>query len=104
MLDEERNTGAVKWHVYRDYAKDVGSWGFVIGILGMHVMAQVCQVGNSLFLGFWAGDELGLRMGEYMAIYAGFGGAIAIFVVSLDVQYDRQKRLRLSLLPSSGPL
>jgi hypothetical protein len=65
----------------------------------LQVGSQAAQVGNTLMLGFWSGDEIaGFSMGEYMAVYAGtsihgwedllsppaFGVAIAILVVRED--------------------
>lgn len=72
MLDEEREIGAVSWAVYRKYGKATGSWSKLImtGLLLCGV--QAASVGNSLFLGFWSGDEIpGFKQGDYMAIYAG---------------------------------
>jgi hypothetical protein len=55
LLDEERNTGSVSWHVYKEYARSFGSWWFLFFIIFTQVMAQASQVGNTLFLGFGLG-------------------------------------------------
>ncbi|ORY22828.1 ABC transporter type 1, transmembrane domain-containing protein [Naematelia encephala] len=80
LLDEERETGAVSWRVYGEYAKATGSlWKLVMcGVL--LCLVQVATVGNSLFLGYWSGSEIsGFTQGEYMAVYACLGVASAIF-------------------------
>ncbi len=72
ILEEEREVGAVSWHVYYSYAKSMGSmwWAVVFG--SFLVFTQAAQVFNSLFLGFWTGKEIkGWSNGDYMAMYAG---------------------------------
>ncbi|KAF5360296.1 hypothetical protein D9758_009166 [Tetrapyrgos nigripes] len=80
MQEEERNTGAVSWSTYKKYLQYAGgvTWGpFIIFIL---TLAQVSQVGNTLFLGFWTGMTIpGFRQGQYMAVYAGLGVSQAFF-------------------------
>lgn len=87
-LDEDRNVGSVAWASYGKYVKAIGSWHLVAIVLFTQVMTQVCSIGTTLFLGFWSGEKLNLRMGEYMAIYAGLGGGTAFFVVS-DAPYRK---------------
>ncbi|THU93933.1 multidrug resistance-associated ABC transporter [Dendrothele bispora CBS 962.96] len=80
MQQEERNTGAVSWTTYKKYLQFAGSvtWGpFILTLL---ICAQVSQVGNTLFLGFWTGNTIpGFHQGQYMAVYAGLGVSQAVF-------------------------
>ena len=72
ILDEEREVGAVSWHVYYSYAKSMGSMWWAVAFGTFLGLSQVAQVFNSLFLGFWTGAELsGWSNGAYMAVYAG---------------------------------
>lgn len=71
ILEEEREVGAVSWHVYYRYAKSMGSmwWAVIFGTF--LALTQAAQVFNSLFLGFWTGREIsGFGNGDYMAVYA----------------------------------
>lgn len=70
-LAEERETGAVTWAVYRDYICATGSWFWAIVSGILLCLIQITNVANSLFLGFWSGNELGLGQNIYMAVYAG---------------------------------
>jgi hypothetical protein len=46
-------------------------WLFFACLIG----TQVASVGNTLFLGYWSGNEInGFSEGQYMAIYAGMSG------------------------------
>ncbi len=79
MQDEERNTGSVSWKVYTEYAKAMGANGWLFLAGALLVLSQCCQVGNTLFLGFWSGNSIkGFQEGDYMAIYASFGVAQAL--------------------------
>lgn len=81
MQDEERNTGSVDWKVYTEYAKAMGAGGWLFLAGTLLVLSQCCQVGNTLFLGFWSGNSIsGFRQGDYMAVYASFGVAQALLV------------------------
>lgn len=80
ILDEEREIGAVSWHVYLSYARSMGGirWGVAFSIC--LILTQVASVFNSLFLGFWTGSTIpGFSTGEYMAVYASLGVALALF-------------------------
>lgn len=71
LLDEEREIGAVSWRVYSKYGAAMGSWSWVGLCAAFLCFTQAANVGNSLFLGFWTGSEIGgFRQGDYMAIYA----------------------------------
>ncbi|KAH6909905.1 ATP-dependent bile acid permease [Coprinopsis sp. MPI-PUGE-AT-0042] len=84
MQQEEREQGSVNWKVYSTYMKAAGGlyWGpFLLMLLTLN---QAASVGNTLFLGFWtAGSVPGFKQGHYMAVYAGLGGAQAIFTFVL---------------------
>ncbi|KAL8287248.1 hypothetical protein RQP46_003700 [Phenoliferia psychrophenolica] len=80
MQDEERETGSISWSVYTHYFRSMGTvwWGPIL--FALYGMAQICTVGNSIFLGFWSAQSItGFSEGEYMAIYAAFGVASGLF-------------------------
>ncbi|KAL8287275.1 hypothetical protein RQP46_003727 [Phenoliferia psychrophenolica] len=80
MQDEERETGSISWSVYTHYFRSMGTiwWGPIL--FALYGMAQICTVGNSIFLGFWSAQSItGFSQGDYMAIYAGFGVASGLF-------------------------
>lgn len=75
MLDEERETGEVKWAVYAKYIRAMGSWWWAVIIAACLILEQGATVGNSLLLGFWSGSSIdGFAQGQYMAAYAGESG------------------------------
>lgn len=81
--DEERETGAVSWKAYGGYIRAMGNPCWAIIILASLILGQVANVGNSLMLGFWSGQSIaGWGPGQYMSVYAGFGIAMAISIVS----------------------
>lgn len=72
MLDEERETGEVKWAVYTKYIRAMGSGWWAVIIAASLLLEQGATVGNSLLLGFWSGGSIeGFAQGQYMAAYAG---------------------------------
>lgn len=72
ILDEERLTGAVSWKTCMSYLRAVDSWWMVGFYAAVQIGSQAAQVGNTLMLGYWSGEEIaGFSMGEYMAVYAG---------------------------------
>ena len=72
ILEEEREVGAVSWHVYYSYAKSMGTMWWATAFGAFLGLSQIAQVFNQLFLGFWTGAQLsGWSNGAYMAVYAG---------------------------------
>ena len=80
LLDEEREIGAVSLRVYLKYGKAMGGWRWV-GLCAVFLcVTQGANVANSLFLGFWSGNSIAsFKQGDYMAVYACLGLAVAIF-------------------------
>ncbi|KAF5370913.1 hypothetical protein D9615_009789 [Tricholomella constricta] len=88
MQTEERNTGAVSWDVYKKYLRFAGGIFWAPIILVLLVVNEGSQVGNNLFLGFWTGNTIsGFTQGKYMAVYAGFGAAQAVFSFLLSLAF-----------------
>ncbi|KAL0958947.1 hypothetical protein HGRIS_014261 [Hohenbuehelia grisea] len=84
MQVEERYTGAVSWSIYVQYFRYGGGIFWAPLILGLLILSQVSIVGTSVFLGFWTSSSIpGFRQGDYMAVYAGFGAAHALFSMLL---------------------
>ena len=72
VIDEERFTGSVSGKVYKRYILSVQSWGHVLMAGSFLLATQACNVGTSLFLGYWSEDKWSnLSQGQYMAIYGG---------------------------------
>ncbi|KAF8960708.1 ATP-dependent bile acid permease [Flammula alnicola] len=79
MQEEERNTGAVTWDIYKKYLDNAGGliWAPIIGALLLIVEGN--NVVTTLFLGFWTGNTLHqFKQGDYMAVYAALGAALAV--------------------------
>ncbi|KAG6916304.1 hypothetical protein DXG01_007461 [Tephrocybe rancida] len=100
MQEEERNTGAVTWDVYKKYMLFAGGvfWAPIIILLlvinessqepGIH-FDHVDVVGNNLFLGFWTGETIkGFTQVKYMAVYAGLGAAQTLFSFLLSLAFS----------------
>lgn len=80
LMDEERNTGAVTWSVYKDFFQAMGSYWYPVITVVLLGLTQCASVGNTLFLGFWSASEIpGFGQGDYMGIYAALGFALALF-------------------------
>jgi len=53
MTVEERNTGSVKFSIYKFYVRAAGGLGCVFAVLFFLVLTQVAKIGNDLWLVFW---------------------------------------------------
>jgi len=83
IMDEERNTGSVTWAIYLAYARVMSrEWWMTISIIAL-ILGQASSVLNILFLGYWSGQTIsGFRQGDYMALYATFGGFNALCILA----------------------
>lgn len=71
LMDEERETGDISWHIYGTYLRAMGAWWWALVILALLLLDQGATVGNSLFLGYWSSSAIkGFTEADYMAIYA----------------------------------
>lgn len=69
---EERNTGAVSSKTYMQYAKAVNSPTMMIMVAAALILAQICAVSNTVFLGMWSSESIeGFATWQYMAVYGG---------------------------------
>ncbi|KAK0204702.1 P-loop containing nucleoside triphosphate hydrolase protein [Desarmillaria ectypa] len=83
MQAEERNTGAIRWSVYKQYS-DAGRGHVVLPILFFSlVFVQGATVMASYWLVYWQEEKWDRSQGFYMGIYAmlGVAQAIAFFVM-----------------------
>jgi len=78
---EERETGAVKWEVYRKYLVSMGSVSLVIMLTSL-ILSNVTQVGTNYWLSLWSSDSLDRSTEFYVQVYAGVN-AIAIVMIFL---------------------
>lgn len=70
--DEGRETGAVSWSMYRDYAKSMASPVGLFFFFLLLLFTMACNVGTTLLLGFWSGETIpGFQKGHYIAVYGG---------------------------------
>jgi ATP-binding cassette subfamily C (CFTR/MRP) protein 1 len=85
MEVEERETGSVKFKVYKDYARYAGGYHYTFFIFLLYTLSQIALIGNSFWLAVW-GDQTAVKpgmkpphkIGYYMGIYFAFGAAAAI--------------------------
>lgn len=79
-LDEEINIGAVSGKTFIAYFKALYKGRpFVLSIVGA-VLGECGVIALSFVLGFWATSSIpDFSRGDYMALYAGLGVAVAIF-------------------------
>ncbi|KXN89182.1 Multidrug resistance-associated protein 1 [Leucoagaricus sp. SymC.cos] len=88
MQTEERNVGAVTWDVYARYLRFAGGIIWAPIVIALLALTQGTQVVNNLFLGFWTSQSIrGFKQGDYMAVYAGFGVASAIFMFLMSFSF-----------------
>jgi ATP-binding cassette subfamily C (CFTR/MRP) protein 1 len=111
-LDEERNTGAISWATYGTYLKAMATGGycFLAIVTFSLIAAELAQVGNVLFLGFWSASSIpGFDKGHYMGVYAAFGvalglftftGAYTAFLAGLQASYTMFYRALMGVLRS----
>ncbi|KAG2004853.1 ATP-binding cassette transporter [Coprinopsis cinerea AmutBmut pab1-1] len=84
MQLEERSTGAVTSETYKTYLRFAGGVRWVAILVVLLAVGQAVQVGTNLWLGFWTADEIpAFDNGRYIAVYAGFGVADALFAFLL---------------------
>ncbi|KAJ9097144.1 hypothetical protein QFC21_004813 [Naganishia friedmannii] len=80
-IDEERARGTISWAVYLGYLKGLKIGGHTFIAFISLIFGQCCQVGTSIFLGFWAGRNIpGYQDKDYMGLYAGLGVGTAVFI------------------------
>ncbi|RXW24280.1 hypothetical protein EST38_g1589 [Candolleomyces aberdarensis] len=83
MQEEERNTGAIEWGVYRSYI-NAGRGEIVVPLLILSlVLMQGTTVLSSYWLVWWQERTWNQSQGFYMGIYAGLGvgQAVAAFIM-----------------------
>lgn len=89
MQAEERAVASVPWSVYTSYIKASGTIFNAPIVLILLVIAQGSNIMTSLWLSWWTSDKFGLKMGQYIGVYAGLGAAQALlmfaFMVSLSI-------------------
>ena len=80
MQVEDKATGTVSGKVWWSYARAAGGVGFVVGMIGMLTLLQVCRVGNDLWLVWWSDDRFAgtFNMSGYVLVYAAWGLSQAI--------------------------
>ncbi|KAF8066642.1 multidrug resistance-associated ABC transporter [Lyophyllum atratum] len=89
MQAEERNTGAVSWDIYKKYMRYGGGIFWAPIILILLALNEGSRVGNNLFLGYWTGNSIrSFTQRDYMAVYAGFGAAQALFSFLVSLAFS----------------
>jgi ABC-type multidrug transport system fused ATPase/permease subunit len=72
MTAEERNTGSVKFSIYKFYVRAAGGLGCVAAVLFFLVLTQVAKLGNDLWLVFWTDKKFDISTLTYVIIYLGW--------------------------------
>ncbi|PVG03951.1 hypothetical protein CPB86DRAFT_748462 [Serendipita vermifera] len=79
MQEEDRNTGQIQWFLYALYITAAGGWIWATFIMFMMLAEQAAQIVTTIVLGWWTSNEIhGFNNKDYMAVYAGVGGAQAV--------------------------
>ncbi|KAF8154551.1 multidrug resistance-associated ABC transporter [Crassisporium funariophilum] len=88
MQLEERNVGAVSWDIYKKYLRFAGGLTWVPLVLLLLMLTEGSNVATTLVLGFWTGSTInGFTQGNYMAVYAGLGVALAVSTFALTYAF-----------------
>jgi len=72
MTVEERNTGSVKFSIYKFYVRAAGGLGCVAAVLIFLVLTQIAKVGNDMWLVFWTDERFDISTLTYVLIYLGW--------------------------------
>jgi len=80
MLDEDKEAGAVGWHVWKTYFSYYGGPFFYFALLFVMLILTVSQAGSNFWLSYWSqnGDSTKHSRDYYFAIYSMFGVAYAL--------------------------
>ncbi|VDB90127.1 unnamed protein product [Peniophora sp. CBMAI 1063] len=98
MQEEERETGAVSWRVYREYIMAGYGWASVPFVMAFLVLEQGAIVVTSYWLVWWQDQAFQKPNGFYMGIYAALGvtQALCAFMVGVAfavISYVASKQL-----------
>ncbi|OUM67296.1 hypothetical protein PIROE2DRAFT_40198 [Piromyces sp. E2] len=72
MTKEERNTGSVKFSIYKFYVRAAGGMGCVVAVLVFLILTQVAKIGNDMWLVFWTDKRFDITTLAYVLIYLGW--------------------------------
>lgn len=101
MQAEERAVSSVPWSVHASYIRASGSILNGVLILSLLIISQGANIATSLWLSFWTSNKFGLKMGQYIGVYAALGAVQAMlmfaFMVSLTVCGTRASKTLLRL-------
>ncbi|KAG2017864.1 ATP-binding cassette transporter [Coprinopsis cinerea AmutBmut pab1-1] len=87
MQEEERNTGAIAWGVYKAYAR-AGRGAIVLPLLILSLaLNQGATVMGSYWLVWWQDETFGQPQSFYMGIYAALGVGQAIFAFLMGATF-----------------
>ena len=76
---EERETGAVKWAVYKKYLLSMGSASLGIMLVSLF-LSNATQVGTNYWLSLWSSDTLDESTEFYVQVYAGVNAAAIVMI------------------------
>lgn len=81
MQQEEKATASVGWSVWKAYIRASGSYFNALAVFFLLALANVANIWTSLWLSYWTSDKYPqLAMGQYIGVYAGLGGSVALFM------------------------
>ncbi|KAG1831992.1 ABC transporter [Suillus subalutaceus] len=112
MQEEERNTGAIKWEVYREYLAAAHGPVLLPLLLLSVILMQCCSVMSSYWLIYWEEDKWHQPAAFYTGIYAALGisqaltmfmmgGTFALLTYYASQQLHRRSIQRVMYAPMS---
>ncbi|KAG1882251.1 ABC transporter [Suillus subluteus] len=112
MQEEERNTGAIKWEVYREYLTAARGPVLLPLLLLSVIFMQCCSAMSSYWLVYWEEDKWHQPAGFYTGIYAALGisqaltmfmmgGVLALLTYYASQQLHRRSIQRVMYAPMS---
>lgn len=81
MTTEERDVGAVKFAVYKDYFKAAGGLWTMFLLVALLAATQVARIGNDTWLGYWSSGTYGFTQSIYIGVYIVWGAGQGILVL-----------------------
>jgi len=96
MLDEDKEEGAVGFHVWKAFFSYYGGWFFYFFLFIVMIVMAVSQAGSNFWLSYWSENGENHTKSYYFGIYTALGTGYAVFAfirtIMLRVQAVRFSR------------
>ncbi|KNC99219.1 uncharacterized protein SPPG_05475 [Spizellomyces punctatus DAOM BR117] len=83
LIEEERETGAVKLQLYIIYMRAAGGFLLWLGVISVVFFIQMDKVVTDLWLVWWSTEKFDAGKGVYVGVYAGLGLVQALSAATL---------------------